>query len=282
MKDPSTSALSAHGAAPRTRSFVAVVTWLQAYVIVGAAVSLVGWVMDVHALADWDDDGITIQPNASLAALASGIAVLSLARGYRLIAAILGAFVAFVGVSALFQLLTDVDLGIDTVLMFERTWGRVGVTSPGRMGPPGATSWALIGLGIILATGRRGSSARRITPAFALITALISALGLIGYLYGASPLYALPSLTIIALQTASFIFAASIGLLLCVPEHGAIRLLGENTPGGILARRIVPAIVLIPILLGFIRLVGDRSGLYDGSFGSALRTLLEIVLFVVF
>src|SRR4030095_3516141 len=189
---------------------------------------------------------------------------------------------ALAGPAASFKSASGADPGAASLLMFGRTWGRVGVTSPGRMGPPAATSWVLIGAGILLATRRRGSRARRFTPVVALIPAIISSLGLVGYLYGASTLYALPSLTIIALQTASFIFAVSIGLLLCVPEHGAIRLLGEDTPGGILTRRFIPAIICIPILLGFIRLIGDRSELYDAPFGSALRTVLEIALFVGF
>jgi signal transduction histidine kinase/ActR/RegA family two-component response regulator len=43
-------------------------------------------------------------------------------------------------------------------------------------------------------------------------------------------------------------------------------------------RRILPAVILVPIVLGFVRLWGEQGGLYDLAFGTAIRTLTEIVL----
>jgi signal transduction histidine kinase len=47
----------------------------------------------------------------------------------------------------------------------------------------------------------------------------------------------------------------------------------------VLARRLFLPIVLIPILVGLLRLYGEQAGLYDTPFGTALRTLTEILLF---
>jgi signal transduction histidine kinase/CheY-like chemotaxis protein len=254
---------------------------LASYVVLGGVVSLAGWIFDVQSLTDWDDDGISIQPNACLAVIAAGAALLLLDKGKHRAVGILGAFVTFVGGATLFQYVSGLDLSIDTPLMFERTWGRVGVVSPGRMGPPGATSWTLIGIAFVLASRARSSRARRLAPALSLVTTGISSLGLIGYLYGSSTLYSLPHSTVIALQTASFIFAVSIGLLLSVAEHGPLAILAAPTAGGMLARRALPAIIFVPILVGFLRVVGEQSGHFDSPFGSALRTLVEVALFLV-
>ena len=102
-----------------------------------------------------------------------------------------------------------------------------------------------------------------------------------GYLYGASALYTVPTLTVIALQTATFIFAASIGVAATVPEHGFARLLSGDRPSAILMRRLLPLLVALPIVVGMLRLAGERAGLYDTAFGSALRTVSEIVLFLL-
>jgi len=260
------------------RSLVAAAAWLQGYVILGGLVSLWAWIADRPRLGDWDNNGITIQPNTTVAAIAAGLGVLLLLRGLRRAAAALGALVALIGATALFQHVSGVDLGIDTLLMFGRTWGRQGVLSPGRMGPPAATSWTLLGLAIVLAARPSGAPTRRIAPMLGVITASLSGLALIGYLYGVSSLYAIPTLTIIALQAASFILAASLGLLLAVPEHGLVRVLAEDSPGGVLARRAVPAILSVPVLVGLLRVVGERAALYDSAFGSAVRTLLEVLL----
>jgi signal transduction histidine kinase len=254
---------------------------LSTYAVAGGLVSFLGWIADAPRLSDWVNNGISIQPNTTIAVMAGGIAVILLTAGFHRAAAGLGALVAFIGGSVLFEYITGIDLGIDTLLMFNRTWGRVGVLAPGRMGPAGATSWTILGTALILATRRKNSEARALAPKLALVTASLSTLSLIGYLYGASSLYTIPNVTVIALQTATFIFAVSIGVVLSVPEHGPMSLLNQDSPAGILARRVVPGLIVGPIVIGFLRLAGERAGLYDAPFGSALRSLCEIGLFLL-
>lgn len=158
--------------------------------------------------------------------------------------------------------------------MFGRTWGRVGVLFPGRMGPPGAASWTLIGITLALTSLARTSEvsigrfrAKALVPILGPLTASISTLSIIGYLYGASRLYTIPTVTIIAFQTATFIFAVSVALVVTAPEYGPVRIIAEDSAAGILARRILPALIVLPIVIGFLRLSGERRGLYDLAFG---------------
>jgi hypothetical protein len=225
-----------------------VLAGVQTYVFVGGFISFIGWAANLPRLTDWVNNGISIQPNATIAVMASGAALILLGYGYRRSAAVLGALIAFIGGSALFQILTGINFGIDSILMFDRTFGRTGVVVPGRMGPPGATSWMLIGIALILSSLPRDSHARVSGPLLASVTAGLSGLSLIGYLYGASPLYTVPTLSIIAFQTATFIFAMSVGLMMSIPEYGPMRLFTENSPAGVFARRITPALIGIPIL----------------------------------
>ncbi|HET9233262.1 MAG TPA: GAF domain-containing protein, partial [Candidatus Eisenbacteria bacterium] len=205
-----------------------------------------------------------------------------LGRGYRAAPRILGLLLIAIGGSVLFQFATGVNLGIDTLLMFDRDWGRGGVLSPGRMGPAGATSWTLLGIGFFLASSTRGTFARRFAPALPTITASIATLGLLGYFYGVSTLYSLPHTTVIAFQTATFIFAVSLGFIFSIPEHGPMLMLGDPHSGGVFARRMMPTIFLVPVLLGFLQITGERLGLHDSAFGSALRTVAEIIFFMLF
>jgi signal transduction histidine kinase/CheY-like chemotaxis protein len=114
-----------------------------------------------------------------------------------------------------------------------------------------------------------------------MIPAAIASLSLIGYIFGASPLYTIPTLTIIALQTATFILATSLALILCIPDVGIVRLGREDSPAGLLTRRLVPVLILVPIVLGILQVAGERAGLYDAAFGSAIRTVFAIGLFVL-
>ena len=251
---------------------------LAVYALVGGMLSFVAYVADVPRLADWLNSGISIQPNASIAVITAAIAVLLLWAGLFGAARIAGLVVFTIGATVLFQYASGINLGIDQLFLFGRPWGQALVLVPGRMGPPGAVSWTMIGLAIVLASNRSRSWARAFAPIVALVATAIASLALIGYLYGASALYTLPSVTVIALQTASFILATSVGVVLSVPEHPPIRLLHDETAAGALTRRVFPAVIIVPVVLGMFRLWGEQAGFYDLPFGTAIRTVAEIVL----
>src|SRR4051812_30926416 len=87
---------------------------LQAYVLIGGAVSFMGWVLDQPRLTDWINKGISIQPNATIAVIAAGAALILLSYGLRRLATFFGALVALIGTTVLFQNLSGINLGIDT------------------------------------------------------------------------------------------------------------------------------------------------------------------------
>jgi hypothetical protein len=254
---------------------------LQIYVILGGLLSLIGWVVDIPRLTDWIHYGISIQPNSALAAVCAGAAIICASVGFRKVAAGLGILVASIGLTVLFQYLFGINLGIDTLLMFHRAWGNSGVLSPGRMGPNGAVSWTLIGIAIVFAAKPEGTRSRILIPLLSFVTVGFSGLSLIGYLYGASSLFTVPTATIIAVQTATFVMCSSIGLILTVPDRGPLRIFVDRGPAGTMARRILPTLLLIPVFLGYFRVLGERHHFYDSPFGSALRTILEIGLFLL-
>lgn len=263
--------------------------FLGLYAFFGGVISFLGWVLDVPRFTDWIDFGISIQPNAALAVIFASSSFLFLRLGRNLIAAGLALVVCVIGVLSLFQILAEVDLPkFNTMLMFDRQWGRTNVVSPGRMGTPASMSWTLIGAGLFLFSLRswvdglnRQRAVNIVGVIFALITLAISSLSITGYLYGASSLYTLPLLTVIALQTATFVFAISASMVLTVTDVGPGRLLADNGPAGVMARRIIPALLVLPVTLGFFRLAGERAGFYDLAFGTAARTLIEIILLLL-
>jgi len=102
-------------------------------------------------------------------------------------------------------------------------WGDIATVAPGRMGPPAATSFTIAGAAIVtLALGRRG---QRVATAAGGIISGIAMLSLIGYLFGANTLYALPRLTAIAFQTATILLALGIGLVTAVPDSQLMKML---------------------------------------------------------
>src|SRR3954453_5187383 len=81
----------------------AVTAVLSFYVLLGGLLSLIGWCADLPILTDWDNNGGSIQPNATVAVAACGAAMVLLLGGFPRAASVLGAVVAVIGGSSLFQ-----------------------------------------------------------------------------------------------------------------------------------------------------------------------------------
>jgi PAS domain S-box-containing protein len=249
-----------------------------AYALIAGALVLIGWAAGIQRLTDWAGTGISQKPNAALAALLLGPALLCLARGgsSNLCARIFAAGSALLGGLTLFQHLTGINLGIDT-LLFSEPPGAKGTVAPGRMGPIASTSYLLLGAGLLFRTARRPLM-RRIAHNLGLLTSLLVGIPLLGYVYGADFLYTIPRFTGIAFQTTTAILAISIGLMASVPTYGVIALLRRDDPGGQLLRRLLIPLIALPLLLGWLALRGQQLGLYDAPFGTAALTFILIVL----
>jgi two-component system, cell cycle sensor histidine kinase and response regulator CckA len=248
---------------------------LGVYALVAGTLSFLGWAGDVRRLTDWIDNGISIQPNTAIGAMAAGAALVLLPRFGR-ISAPFALLAGLIGTATLFEHLTGTDLGIDTLLTFGRNWGAGATVAPGRMGLPGSTSWMLLGTGLLLALGGTGS--RQQAAALALAGTVIGALSLIGYLFGADPLYSLPRLTAVAGQTSTLILAVSLGLLAALPDRQPTRMLLEDSAAGLLIRRALPLVVALPLVLGLLVLRGREAELYDRGMAFALLVLALVLL----
>ncbi|MDM7921131.1 MAG: PAS domain S-box protein [Pyrinomonadaceae bacterium] len=260
---------------------------LLIYALVGSVVSFSGWASDIPQLADWFNAEVAIQPNTAVAiACLAGAAILYLV-GLDYISAGLATASLLIGGLTLFQHLSGIDLGIDRLLLFGREWGVAGTTSPGRMGKPGSTSVILLSAALMafaLTRSRTIRPQRKLRSGavvFVLFALAISALSLLGYVFGATQLYTIPQLTTVAIQTSTFIAAIALALIISVSDVGPGKLFADPGPGGELIRRLAPAVVVVSLVLGSVTLAGGKLAFYDLAFEASIRTILEIILLLV-
>jgi signal transduction histidine kinase len=249
------------------------------YAITAGTITFLGWVLHRPGLTDWTGSGINMKANPALGAIVAGAALLllALAPRQRVLVRILAVPVALLGGLTLVEHLFRVDLGIDT-LLFDEAPGAAATMAPGRMGPPASTAYLLLGLALFLAVG--SARARRTATTLANVVLALAALSLVGYLYGVGELYGLARLTGISFQMATVSTALTVGLMAAIPDHGLGEVLRRDDAGGAMVRRLLFPMVVASLLLGWIRLQGERFGLYESAFGTATRTLLEMILFV--
>lgn len=151
---------------------------------IGASV-LAGWLLDVAVLRSALPFGVPMRANVALGMLMCGLALALLSLGNSaklgpLFAATVGVLVIVLGALTLSQDLFSWDLGIDQWLVRDTT-GTTRFAVPGRMSPPTAFCFLLIGTGLLVATRRLQAQFR--TPvllALGAMVILVGALALLG------------------------------------------------------------------------------------------------------
>lgn len=229
-------------------------------VLAVAAVALVGWAFDVAVLV------ASVKLDAALGFVLAGVA-LSLPRadanddrGRRLARALAGLIFA---------------LGMFTLLEYATGWNLAGGTRPGRLSLAAAFGFSVMGAALALGSS---STRYRFADWLALGGSVASLLALLGYWYGEWRLY---GGALLSLPTSAAFFLSSMAMLAARPERGLMRFVAATGPGGMLARRMLPASILVPATLGWLRLEGQRMGLYQTEFGLALFAAANVVCFAV-
>lgn len=237
--------------------------------LLGATV-LVGWWLDIAALKSAFPGTVSMKANTAATLVAAGTALLLNAGpggGWtRRVAKGLAVLVLLVAVLNLGQYLGAVDLGIDEWLF--RDDMPLATSHPGRMAPITATGLSLIGLAMLL-SGRSPRAAQRLN----LVVATLALLSLVGYAFGVQALYRLSSHTSIAVHTALALLLLSLGGIAAQPAQGFMAIVVSDSSAGFMARRLLPLVPLLILGLGWLTLLGQRTGLYDQEFGLALAVL---------
>jgi len=253
-------------------------------IAVGIAV-LVGWVFDVQALKSILPQFVAMKANTALGFVFAGLALnLSInaqaPRGGRIpqvaqaVANILAMTMAVIGLVTLLEYVLGQDFGIDQWLIREPV-GAVATSHPGRMAPPTALNFFLLGIGML---GIDLDKGRRLANWLFGAVVLVSLLALYGYVYGATPFYAISRTTGMALHTAIVFLLLAVGGVCAHPKNDLAAMLISQTSSGILLRRLLPVTFLLPLFLGWLRLHGEQMGLYDTAFGVALTSVAFVVM----
>jgi diguanylate cyclase (GGDEF)-like protein/PAS domain S-box-containing protein len=249
-----------------------------------ACLVLYGWAFHIGSLMTVFPGLVTMKANT---ALGLGFAAISLwlllpgesrrLRGH--LARFLALIVVLIGAMTLCEYVFHLDFGIDQLLVKDLN-GSLGTSSPGRLAPMTATAFITIGLALLLLDWktRRG---RYTAQLLSLWTGLIALMAFCGYIYHAVALYRLLLYTQVAVHTAVALFLLSGAVFFARPRYGIASDLTSEASGSVMARRLLPAVFIVPILLGWIRLQGQLAGLYGTELGVALYATVTIFVFAV-
>jgi signal transduction histidine kinase len=251
----------------------------SAAAILAGGFVLCGWALRLPALESLLPGMATMKINTAISLILGGLALWGHlgAPGRRARSTAYGcaAAVALIGLLTLLEYTFGWNIGIDQAPLpaAPATSDAIGTS---RMAPATALLFLLIGSALLLLDMRHGQMVSRRLTYGALAIALLA---LVGYLYDVRSLYMITPYSSITLHTALTFTVLCVGMLCARPDRGALAVLAGQGAGSALMRRLLPAAIGVPLMLGWLRLAGERAGLYDTTFGLALFALLNIVVF---
>ena len=182
---------------------------------------------------------------------------------------ILGLVVVAIAGATLVEYAFQLSLGIDQ-LLFRDTRTPSLSAYPGRMAIATALCFVLLGLAVMFLGIKKAIALQHALVASCLAFSLVA---LCGYLYGVQSLYSITSFSTMGLHTSAALFAVCLAYFLARPDEGIMSIAVSDSYSGFLLRTLFPAILVVPILIGWLRLAGERANLYDTPFGLALMVL---------
>jgi signal transduction histidine kinase len=107
-------------------------------------------------------------------------------------------------------------------------------------------------------------------------------MALVGYLYGSPRLYRFDDAAAMAPSTALAFVTLHLGILFARPASSGAGLLVSRTSGGLIARRFVLALAIVPLALGWLHIQARRAELISGEGGTAVLVgTMVVILFAI-
>jgi PAS domain S-box-containing protein len=256
--------------------------------ITTGACILVGW-----AFYYWLPDGYihflySVKPNTAICYILSGMALWLYSEestySSNLIAQICGGIIFTIAFMTLLEYFFSINLGIDQWLVNEPNEALASFSPPGRMSPFSAINFVLIGFTLYFFDSKAVSF--RVHQFFICFVLFFIFFEFINYVYRINNVIDIVGMVvknnqlIISLLPITLFFLLGLSILLVRPDRGIVSILTSDNTGGLLARRLIPPAIILPVILGYAGLTGKWGNLYDTKYGIAVLVTGTIVFFI--
>lgn len=252
------------------------------FAMVAGLLVLVGWATGNTTLMQVRADWAPMVPMTAVAFCFSGAALLAITgtmnRGragqpwavdrWRRAALVLALLVAVIGGRRIVLYLLESPSELD-MLGFDRGDSR------GQMAVMTSAGFFLTGIALGLTAQKRF---HQVAQWLASMVLFIGWIGLTRYFYDGEVTGVFFRM---AVHTALLFTVLGIGVFYARPDGGFVVIWNSDTAGGVLVRRLFPAALLIPVIVGWLRLEGQRLGWYGLETGLTIFAMSNVLIFAV-
>jgi signal transduction histidine kinase len=254
-----------------------------AVVAIMGALVLAGWALNLPIVTQMSQGGVPMIPLTALSFALAGGSLTMAVRPNRTptteaIQQTLAAAVATIAVLTFYEYVRGGSSAFDLLLFGDRLHDAS--PSAGRIAPNTAACLLLFALALLsIPHDQRKHDLR--AQMFAAPGLFIALVAILGYVFDVRGMYSLSQSSGMALPTAIAHLILGVGIIFAVRDRGVASLLMDEGAAGVLTRRLLPAALLAPVVLGIVRLAGESAGIYETEFGTSLFALVSILIYVV-
>jgi signal transduction histidine kinase len=280
-KNASGSQAPKGGASQSRQETVSILAGFAAFGGMGAAVLgcviLLAWLLEANGLARVPRNLLTIHPATAAGLILAGVSLrLTLEQGsWARRSARWCAALVFIGGAASLAALFGWDIGSGDALLRGRALSGLAFV---RMEPAEILALLLAGAALLLEDfgAKKGRAPSQYLCVVGLAIALLT---IVSYGYGIRPLFDRRVYTHAMQLNAALAFAVLfLGSLCARPDRGLMALAISESPGGSTVRHLLPAMIIIPTMLAWLRLGIQNAGLLHTATGSSLFGLASVLI----
>ena len=254
-----------------------------AVVAIMGALVLAGWALNLPIVTQLSQGGVPMIPLTALSFALAGGSLTMAVRPNRTatteaIQQTLAAAVATITILTFYEYIRGGTSQFDLLLFGDRLHD--GSVSAGRIAPNTAACLLLFSLALLTIPHDQRKHDLR-AQMFAAPGLFIALVAVLGYVFDVRGMYSLSQSTGMALPTAIAHLILGVGIIFAVRDRGVASLLMDEGAAGVLTRRLLPAALLAPVVLGIVRLAGESAGIYETEFGTSLFALASILIYVI-
>lgn len=147
---------------------------------------------------------------------------------------------------------------------------------PWRMSPISAISFSLLAI-VMLPWPAQSKRLWRTMELMILLVMVTAFIMMLGYAYEATTLYSLPGFSAVALHTALGLLVLTKAVLTVHPRFVLARQVMAPDRAGAELRRLLPAAIALPVIVGWLLLQEQRRNIYEAEIGLAMFTALNML-----
>ena len=239
---------------------------------------LAGWEFDIDFFKHPLPGTKAMNPAAAVAFIFSSVSFFLLtSSSYSRRKQNLGSFFAIavllIGGLKFFSIILDFNFSINTILFSEKV-------HEDRIGSAGAFSFMLIGAALVLLNEKTKKKAG-IINFIVLLIGCVAFFSILGYLYQVKTFYGWITYIPMAIHSAICFLLLSLAILFTNADTGIMKDFTGPYAGSIAARRLIPAAIFVPVVLGYLRMIGHWTGLFTTEFGATILVISIIIVLMI-